>query len=201
MQQSEARPATSSDVVGLSEVLTRGFSDDPIWRWMAPEDRRWPRRLAPVFRHLIAPPVGYGTTWTTDAHEGAAVWAPPGKSSFPDSAAVRSAPAMLRGFGFSGLRRTLRMVGRMEKVHPKEPHWYLGIVGADPGRQGTGAGGAVIDSVLETCDAEGVPAFLESSKERNISYYERFGFEVTGEERLPKGGPPFWTMWREPRPR
>ena len=59
----------------------------------------------------------------------------------------------------------------------------------------------VIDAVLETCDAEGIPAFLESSKERNISYYERFGFEVTGEERLPKGGPPFWTMWREPRPR
>jgi hypothetical protein len=52
--------------------------------------------------------------------------------------------------------------------------------------------------MLDRCDSEGVGAFLESSKERNIAFYARHGFRVTSEVRFP-GGPPLWLMWRDPR--
>jgi predicted GNAT family N-acyltransferase len=51
--------------------------------------------------------------------------------------------------------------------------------------------------VLELCDSERLPAYLESSKERNVDFYARHGFRVTSELRLPKG-PPMWPMWRSP---
>jgi hypothetical protein len=51
--------------------------------------------------------------------------------------------------------------------------------------------------VLERCDREGEPAYLESSKEQNIPFYSRHGFEVTGQLDLPDG-PSMWPMWREP---
>lgn len=54
-------------------------------------------------------------------------------------------------------------------------------------------------SRLDRCDAEGAPAYLESSKESNVPYYMRFGFEVTGELTVPDGGPTMWQMWRHPR--
>jgi hypothetical protein len=52
--------------------------------------------------------------------------------------------------------------------------------------------------VLEECDRDGVGAYLESSKERNVDYYARFGFRVTEEVRLPRG-PRMWLMWRDAR--
>ena len=87
----------------------------------------------------------------------------------------------------------------MKTQHPEEPHWYLAVIGSDPNVRGGGFGQALMRSRLDRVDAEHAPAYLESSKFDNIAYYERFGFEVTGEITLPDGGPMLWPMWRQPR--
>jgi GNAT superfamily N-acetyltransferase len=87
----------------------------------------------------------------------------------------------------------------IERKHPPEPvHWYLSVLGVDPAAQGGGLGTALLKPVLDQCDSDGVSAYLESSKERNLDFYARHGFRVTEELRLPRG-PKIWTMWREPR--
>ena len=83
--------------------------------------------------------------------------------------------------------------------HPKERHWYLQMLGTEPTQQGHGLGSAVIAPVLERCDRDGERIYLESSKKRNIPFYERHGFEVTAEIQVPRG-PVVWAMWRDPRP-
>jgi len=95
---------------------------------------------------------------------------------------------------------TLRLLNLVEGMHPHEPHWYLATLGTAVELQGQGVGSALMQPVLEHCDAEGLPAYLESSKERNVPFYRRHGFEVVKEVPLPGGGPKLWTMWREPRP-
>jgi predicted N-acetyltransferase YhbS len=86
----------------------------------------------------------------------------------------------------------------MDKTHPREPHWYLAVLGTDPPHQGKGVGAALMTPVLARCDAEGTGAYLESSKPDNVPYYERFGFRVTGQIDMPKG-PTMWPMWRDPQ--
>jgi ribosomal protein S18 acetylase RimI-like enzyme len=88
---------------------------------------------------------------------------------------------------------------QVEGLHPKEPHWYLFTLGTAPERQGKGVGSALLGSMLAHVDEEGQPAFLESSKERNIPLYARFGFEVFDKVAPKWGSPPVWRMWREPR--
>ena len=78
------------------------------------------------------------------------------------------------------------------------PHWYLAILGTDPAHQGCGVGGALIRAITDRCDEEGLGAYLESSKERNVPYYARHGFEVR--DQITSGdGPPMWLMWRDPK--
>jgi GNAT superfamily N-acetyltransferase len=90
-------------------------------------------------------------------------------------------------------------LGEIEREHPIEPHWYLAVLGTDPSAQGHGLGSALLRSRLSRCDDRRFPAYLESSKESNVPYYERFGFRVTGEIRVPGGGPRVWPMWRNPQ--
>ncbi len=87
----------------------------------------------------------------------------------------------------------------LEAAHPEESHWYLSTIGTASHARGAGCGTALLKSRLDRIDAEHAPAYLESSKEENVPYYERFGFTVTGEIRIPRGGPTLSAMWREPQ--
>jgi ribosomal protein S18 acetylase RimI-like enzyme len=57
------------------------------------------------------------------------------------------------------------------------------MIAADPSQTGRGLGAALMKHALQICDEQGLPAYLESSNPRNISLYERHGFEVMGEIR------------------
>ena len=72
-------------------------------------------------------------------------------------------------------------------------------MGTLPEARGKGLASALISSVTEICDAENIPAYLESSSPDNVPLYERHGFRITGEAKI-KDGPTVPLMWRDPTP-
>lgn len=191
------RPATAADVPSLASVLARAFDDDPITRWSYGDGDRRPFWAARFFGWQLRRLVRQDVTWTTDDHSGAALWALPGRwrEGFADT--LRLVVATGPGIG-RRLPRVLSGMTEIERRHPSERHLYLSVLGVEPEVQGTGVGSGLITPGLELCDREGLPAYLESSKERNVAFYARHGFRVTGEVALPQG-PPVWLMWRDPR--
>jgi ribosomal protein S18 acetylase RimI-like enzyme len=193
------RPATAADVPGMAAALTRAFNDDPVTTWLFPSVR-YDHRLRAYFEMYVRQiSLRHGVTYTTEGHEGGAIWLPPGKWELRPADIVRTLPTTIRALG-RRLPFAFRTLLQIEKRHPRTPHFYLATLGTDPAHQGKGVGTALLAPVLERCDAEGVPAYLESSKERNVAFYARHGFEVTEELDLMGGGPRLWLMWREPRP-
>jgi GNAT superfamily N-acetyltransferase len=194
--------ATPADLGPVTEALADAFWDDPVLAWILKDESSRSRRLAGLFSaqmrgHYLA----LGTVWITAAPAaGAALWAPPGHALIPPLTTLRYAPDLMRALGRSTARALLSL-NRVEHKHPKEPHWYLGVLGTRKAAQGRGIGSALLGPVLERCDTEGIPAYLESSKYENLAFYGRHGFAVTGEIALPFGGPTVWPMWRDPRPR
>jgi ribosomal protein S18 acetylase RimI-like enzyme len=193
------RRATPEDVPALAGMLTRAFLDDPVAIWSCRPERLRPRVLerfqATRLRHLLAEQ----EVWTTPELSSAALWAPPKRWR----TTVRQDLEIARSALHPRLLTRLPLLARgflgMERKHPHHPpHWYLAVLGTEPAAQGQGLGSAVLGPVLEQCDADGVGAYLESSKERNIAFYARHGFRVTAELRLPLG-PRIWAMWREAR--
>ncbi|HXY28946.1 MAG TPA: GNAT family N-acetyltransferase [Acidimicrobiales bacterium] len=197
--QPAVRIAAPAERVAIAEALADAFFDDPVMSWIMPAPGDRTTRLRRLFGVLLKGHyLPLGTVWTTDERSGAALWAPPGHGVIPTSTTLRNLGGVLHALGTNALR-ALRALTHVEHLHPKEPHWYLGVLGTRPQFQGRGVGSALLAPVLERCDAEGLPAYLESSKESNLAFYARHGFAVTAEVMLPGGGPPVWPMWREPR--
>jgi GNAT superfamily N-acetyltransferase len=197
---SSVRKATLADAPRLAQALASAFQDDPVITWSFPDEHRR-RRVLPVFmefrlRKLAFP---HDEVWMTADRSAAAVWLPPpGRWQLSRPQQLRLLPALVRFFGL----RTVSVLGgldRMEARHPHDPpHWYLFILGTEQAAQGRGLGSALLAQVLARVDADGMPAYLESSSERNLALYARHGFEITDEVAIP-GGPRIWPMWREPR--
>jgi predicted N-acetyltransferase YhbS len=194
----EVRKATAADIPEVAEALTRSFADDPVMSFVIParnHQQRLRRFFATELRHMALP---LGEVYTTVGPVmGAAMWAPPGKWRPKPSVLLRSGPSFIAAIG-ARLPAAMRFMTLVERKHPTEPHYYLSTLGTEPDFQRKGVGSALLQPVLDRCDTEGVPAFLESSKEANVPYYRRHGFDVT-EQVSVAGGPPIWLMWREPQ--
>lgn len=198
----DVRPPRKTEVRTLSRTLGRAFYDDPVMQWLLPADTRRTKGLPRLFgamtrHHFLA---GGGAEVALRAGEigAAALWDPPGRWKHSPREEFMMIPGFLLAMG-GRTARGRQIAELMKKRHPEEPHWYLSVIGSDPGVRGGGFGQALMRSRLDRVDVEHAPAYLESSKFDNIAYYERFGFEVTGEITLPDGGPTLWPMWRQPR--
>jgi GNAT superfamily N-acetyltransferase len=190
---SAVRKAEPFELPAVAAMLARAFYDDPAVSWTFPRDGK---RLAQAERFwsirlkYLAP---QDQVYVTDDLAGAAVWGLPGMWHVSWRETGEMARLVLNArlpMLFAGLQR-------LEKAHPAEPDsFYLAVLGTDPPRQGEGIGTTLMGPVLEVCDRDAVPAYLESSKERNLDFYSRFGFRVLSEIQLPNG-PKMWPMWRD----
>jgi ribosomal protein S18 acetylase RimI-like enzyme len=192
------RRATQDDVTAMAAQLARTFFDDPVASHIFRNEARREAGLRAFFRTQIrADYLPFGGCYTTEGYSGSAIWAPAGK---PMQTGLSGMLALLPVLPYvvSNLGPTLRLLSLIETKHPRRPHWYLATLGTAVELQGNGVGTALLRPVLGHCDAEGIPCYLESSKERNLAFYRRHGFEVVEEVSLPDDGPTLWTMWREP---
>jgi GNAT superfamily N-acetyltransferase len=192
------REATHADTPAMTQALARAFHDDPVFNWLYPGAEARLKHGRRYFEGRARLLLRQRHVYTVDGGHAAAMWARPGEWHDPPLEALRQIFELAPGIG----RRALRaLVGqhRMESNHPSEPHWYLAVLGTDPDHQGRGLASALMQPVLDGCDRDEIPAYLETATERNVAFYTRHGFRTTGEIQLPKG-PRMWLMWRDPRP-
>jgi ribosomal protein S18 acetylase RimI-like enzyme len=198
-QVDSVRLAQPADVPALTRTLVRAYIDDPVAIWICRSPSRRARLLEAMYSARLRQMSTRHAVWTNAERTSVAVWTPPGNrhsGARPDATLLRRLldPHMLA-------RAPLLALGlnSMQRRHPREPpHWYLVLLGTDPDARGQGFGSAMLQPVLERCDADGVGAYLESSKPSNLGFYARLGFQKAAVLQLPRG-PMMWPMWREPR--
>lgn len=176
MEHISVRSAGPADQAGVIDVITLAFGADPLTRWAMPDPAVYMAAMPEAARAFGGNGFAEGTVYCLDGCVGAAMWLPPGIE--PDHERLgASIESNVEPSIASDLMAIFEEAG---SYHPEEPHWYLPLIGIDPARLGQGLGSVLMRHTLRRCDAEGLPAYLESSNPRNIAFYQRLGFERLG---------------------
>ena len=180
----------------FAAIASRGFYDDPVMSWVFPDPATRLESLKVSFRQFGGRALGrQGRIDLIDVHS-AAMWLPPDPPDGPEEEPPPRETWHL--FNPEVVARFEILGAAMDAAHPAEPHWYLGVVATVPEEQGRGFGARILRPVIDICDRDGVPAYLESSNPRNLPFYFRQGWVQTGEIEIPDG-PLLFPMWRQPR--
>ena len=171
-----AEPTNSTNDTRLVATLVTAFAADPAVRWMYPDADQYLTYFPEFARAFGGKAFEHDTADELEGRSAAALWLPPQVQ--PDEAAIID--VLQRSISEERLPEVFELFEQMGAYHPDEPHWYLPLIGVDPGEQGRGCGSALLRRALARCDREQLPAYLESTNPRNTSLYERFGFKAIG---------------------
>jgi GNAT superfamily N-acetyltransferase len=176
------------------DVLVTAFAADPVIRWMYPGATGYLTRFPAFLRAFGGKAFTSNTVWRFGEFEAVALWFPPHVE--PDGDAVIA--EVTQSVASDKHPDLFAVLDQMDAAHPTFPHWYLPWFGVEPARQGRGIGSELLRNCLGFVDQDHLPAYLESPNPRNIPFYERHGFEITGVSQT-GACPPVYSMLRSPR--
>ena len=194
----DVRHATTTDRDAILDTISRAFFGDPLWSWVFPDEGERRAHSPTLWDFFLTAGLRYGSVHVAGASAAAAIWTPPARPAIDDDESI-ALEAFFRSRLGGRADLVLDGLGRIDAVHPDEPHWYLGVVGTHPEHAGHGIGMGLVAHHLRAVDAEHRPAYLESSNPANLERYRRVGFEPRDDIPVADGGPVVTTMWRPPR--
>lgn len=143
----------------------------------------------------------YGTAWENGDGLAAAWWTPPSASKLSLWETLQLVPTGMQIVGWTRVIECFSVLGKVEKVRPNEPHWYLNNLAVAEFKQKQRFGTALLVPILWLADRDKVPVFLMIANPDNRHFYERLGFHLVREALQPqfgKGVPFYKAMLRRP---
>ena len=185
-----------------AEVAAAAFFHYPMMTHYFPDPKKRARRLPWYLEKTLACALRYGEVLTTADGSGVLFILPPAHTRLTDKEFIQN------GFLFvplvMGLRNYLKsseceafVADTQERLMNGRAHYYLWGLVTDPKSQGKGVGRALLKKLTDKADAENLPVYLETHEEKNVAYYERFGFTLLHTDTIPKHGLAIWCMVRE----
>jgi len=170
-----------------SIVKTRAYLNDPLFCYFFPDISIRKKKAPYIFYVSLHYGVKYGEVYATSKNlEGIAIWIPPSSVNMTTWRMIKSSGLIIPfRIPWKKPMRAFSVIAKMHKKQANFPHWYLSSITVDPKYQGKGYASTLLRPMLARIDSEGLPCYLETQNERNISLYEHYGFELIDYIKIP----------------
>jgi ribosomal protein S18 acetylase RimI-like enzyme len=198
MRPIEIRDLRPDEIPAAVGVLARGMRDNPLHVVSYGEDPQ--RRLrchALIMRGLFttSPDLRPICAVRGDRLLGVAGVAPSGTCQMTGMRKLRQIPPLL-SLGPRTAIRVIKWVSEWAGRDPDQPHVHLGPLAVDAHLQGKGIGSQIMAEYCRRLDEHGQVGYLETDKDINVAFYQKFGFVIVEEAEVL--GVPNWFMRRPP---
>jgi GNAT superfamily N-acetyltransferase len=187
-------PVAPADTERAIAAIVLAFGADPAARWTFADPGAYLAHFPVFVRAFGAKAFAHGTAHHVGRFAGAALWLPPGTEADEEMLVA----VLRRSVATQRQAAVFAVIEQMGRCHPREPHWYLPLIGVDPAHQRQGHGSTLLEYALARCDLEHAPAYLESTSPASVPLYERHGFAVVATIQV-GSSPPIFPMLRPAR--
>lgn len=170
--------ANYSDKEFVVDILSQSFTDNKSVNYIVKQDAIRTNRLKNLMRYSFDICHLFGDVFLSDDKKACALIVYPDKKKTSLKSVWLDVKLAFSCIGISNLGKAMKREAAVSKVHPKAQITYLWFIGVKPGEQGKGAGSQLLSEIIEKSKTKGRIICLETSTERNLPWYKKFGFEV-----------------------
>ncbi len=182
----------------MTSIITQAFADDPVWGPALRRSDDTTVDLEPYWRLFVEGAIRFGTATMTDDGAAVAMWIPPGATELGDDGLAKLHSFVKRFLDDEARHGLEELYERFEASRAGRPdHHYLSLLATHRAHRGQGRGQQLLADDLATWDAEGVPAYLESTNPANDHRYARAGFRPDGGFSAVRDNAWINAMWRD----
>ena len=195
-------PLKKEQLKEASVVCSRAFMDDPWTSYIIPDEKKRKITIHYMLESYLRLELMVGEIYTVSPKiEGVAGW------MLSDRKIGLITLLRSRFYIYavkSGFRAFIRdgkiddFYDKIKKKRAPKKHRYLALLAVDPKFQGKGYRGALLKPMLKRLDKEKMPCWVDTSREKNISFYSHFGFRVMHQEEYRGSGLVITAMQRDP---
>lgn len=191
-----------NNIQKASNCLAESFVNEPMCDYIFSKVDNKQEALKAYFEYLVKYGIKYGQVYaSSEKFEGVAIWIPSLHADYSNWKSIQSGGIkMVLKLGF-------KIINQIEIINNyaielrgnlvKEPHWFLSPIGVKPEYQGKGFASKLIRPFLKFLDEQQISCFLETMSQENLAIYERYGFDLVGEIKIPNTGLINWGMLRK----
>jgi hypothetical protein len=170
--------AEAVDKTTVITILSKSFIDNQSVNFVIYNDKDRPARINALMDYSFEMCSAFGEVWLTEDKKGCALILFPQNKRTTVRAIWLNIKLIIQAIGISGIGKTLRREAQIHKIQPNEEMAYLWFIGVDPASQHKGIGSKLLMQIISRFSERNLPLFLETSTQKNIPWYQSFGFSI-----------------------
>ena len=162
-----------------TKILFESFKDNQSVTFFVKQDQKKDKRLRLLMEYSYFLGKNFGEVYLSEDKEACAITIDPTKKRTTVKSVLWDLKLIFGCIGLFNVKKVLKREAIIKQYHPKESFIHLWYIGVNPNQQGQGAGTKLMKEIIQ--NARGKPICLETSTERNYTFYERLGFQRIAE--------------------
>ena len=172
------RRAEQTDKRLVVDLLSRSFDKNKSVNYVVKQDVSRKKRIQTLMEYSFNVCLSNGEVWISDDGTACALLLFPDRKKTTAKSIVWNIDLALNAIGITRVFSVLRRESLIKQNHPSGPFTYLWFIGVDPQSQKQGVGSKLLNEVIDMNDKKYRSIYLETSVMSNLSWYEKFGFEI-----------------------
>lgn len=168
--------AQLSDKNAIVDILVESFIDNKSVNYIIPQDAKRIKRIKNLISYSFELCYRFGEVLLSDDKKAVALIIYPDKKTTSFKTIWLDIKFIMSAIGIFNIRKAIKRETAINQVHPKQPVAYLWFIGVRHRDQAKGTGTQLLNEIINYLSNKTI--CLETSTERNLPWYKKFGFIV-----------------------